>query len=381
MLLKRFSGIFSAAAISLMILSSISSGALKIEEATDTDHNLKCYKVTTPLGEFFYDKIGCGFSSFVDVEGNDWINYNKASGPAGRDRGFPNMGWQKANGGDGFGHPGYGTFNDDAGKSEITVEKADHIQVKSTKGTGWEVTWDFYETHVTQKIIKAKDFWWQYEGTPGGSLEIDKDYWVLSDKTSKKVKDAHKADLADPEWVFFVDPKLKRSLFFVHHNSHSTDKNILMMLPYAPSGPKMAVAGWGRYGSAGGYCCDKSYFYKTVPHTWSAGFVEDSTYSAVKAVVDAVVSGSAVTNARKIDRAGNAAISLRISKNGVLDIAVDEGNDNVLTLVNVHGQTILSSLSLKQGMNSYAIGSLSRGAYIAKISDTQITRSVKITLP
>ena len=67
----------------------------------------------------YYDVDGGGFSSIVDVDGNDWISWNSSAGSAGQFRGVPNLVYPE-----GYMHPGYGGVTStlvSAGPLEATI--------------------------------------------------------------------------------------------------------------------------------------------------------------------------------------------------------------------------------------------------------------------
>ncbi len=246
------------------------------------DEGQLSFRIETPSGTYYFHKEGAGFSSFVDIQGNDWIGYDmRYKGGRGRDRGIPNMGWTK------FGHPGY--ENDRGSVSKILYHGNNKVTLHSRSDEGlYETIWNIYPTHTTQ-TIKAIDesygFWWQYEGTPGGNCEFDTDFYVLSNGVKKPIGEVWTGDLEEPEWVYFVDAEIDRSLLMLHHES---DDTIFTATPYPNREgvkPQMAVAGWARSEP----CCDKSVFYKTTPHHWSFGFVEETSFDSVKRVADNII--------------------------------------------------------------------------------------------
>ena len=68
------------------------------------DEGQLSYRVQTEIGTYFYHKLGGGFSSILDVNGNDWIGYHPSypgSTAGGPSRGLPNPVYPR-----GYFHPG-----------------------------------------------------------------------------------------------------------------------------------------------------------------------------------------------------------------------------------------------------------------------------------
>ena len=55
------------------------------------DEGLSAYEIGTALGTYYYQKQAGGFSSLLDLQGNDWIGYQPSGGSAGDLRGIPNL--------------------------------------------------------------------------------------------------------------------------------------------------------------------------------------------------------------------------------------------------------------------------------------------------
>jgi hypothetical protein len=172
---------------------------------------------------YYYHKVGAGFASLIDKQGNDWIDYdvgNKAF------RGIPNAGE--------WGHPGYTT---EAGEenvenptfgstSTVVFDGPLKTTIRSTtsdpgKSAIW--TWDFYPGHATMTIEKVRQksgspvpYWLLYEGTPGGVFQ-DQDFVVRSNNGAEQRTLANQSwsGNLNPDWAYFGDANadLNRVLF------------------------------------------------------------------------------------------------------------------------------------------------------------------------
>lgn len=207
---------------------------------------------------YYYHKVGAGFASLVDKQGNDWIDYdvgNKAF------RGIPNAGE--------WGHPGYTTEpgeenveNPTFGSTSVVVFDGPlKTRIRSTtsdpgKSAVW--IWDFYPGHATMTIEKIRQkagspvpYWLLYEGTPGGVFQ-NQDFVVRSNNGAEQRTLASakwEGDL-NPEWAYFGDANanLNRVLFVAHSPN---DEIIDTYRPQGNSGPSgdrvpMTVFGFGR---------------------------------------------------------------------------------------------------------------------------------------
>lgn len=175
------------------------------------DEGQAAVRVETLRATYYYHKLGAGFSSLNDADGNDWISYNSAPEADGRFRGIPNA-VHPNNGGDL--HPGdkdSDTCLLNAGPIKATLY-SNRIQTR----TRWNHTWDVYPGYVRHTINEARfDYYWLYEGTPGGLLEPNKDFAVFSDGVQIKAGQTRELDIPGDEWGFVADPDVGRSIFLI----------------------------------------------------------------------------------------------------------------------------------------------------------------------
>ncbi len=195
------------------------------------------FKIETENGTYFYHKEGGGFSSLNDSEGNDWINHSTASGSAGEYRGIPNM-VHPSDGG--FFHPGSGTLTSTL-VSEGPLKTSIHSR---TADSQWEVLWEIYPDYARMRVLKAAgNYWFLYEGTPGGTFDLNEDQIIRSDGTQTSAATSWTGAITGEEWLFFSDPAVGRSLYLAHHEQDS------IVDSYWPMNEEMTVFGFGRDGN------------------------------------------------------------------------------------------------------------------------------------
>ena len=170
----------------------------------------------------------------IDADGNDWINYNQASGAAGEFRGIPNLVFPE-----GHFHPGATTAS-----TKILNEGPLKATIESVTIDGrWRGRWEFYPGYARFTVLATDhDYWFLYEGTPGGLLEEDSDFVMRSDGVSSLLTNEWALDLDGDEWVYFADPNVGRSLFLANHSDDTVIDS------YRPLAGLMTVFGFGRDG-------------------------------------------------------------------------------------------------------------------------------------
>ncbi|MCX8036898.1 MAG: hypothetical protein N3D11_07580 [Candidatus Sumerlaeia bacterium] len=173
------------------------------------------YKINTPAATYYYHRLGGGFASLIDRDGNDWISYRPSGGFEGDFRGIPNIAPPDF-------HPGRGQNHRESvllssGPLRATV-------VSETRDGQWACLWDIFPAHARMTLFRkgAAPYWILYEGTPGGRFDAEEDYWVNSAGQRFPVapyaeKNIWHGQLPDPQWVYFGDTKLKRVLFLAVH--------------------------------------------------------------------------------------------------------------------------------------------------------------------
>lgn len=246
----------------------------KIQIETSLDYQGEdAYKISTPQATYYYHQFGSGFASLIDVNGNDWISYRPEGGAAGHYRGIPNLAY------DGLGefHPGRGEGNK---KSRLVYQGPARVRIQSeSKDEEWGCYWDFYPAYATMTLFKKGEnpYWILYEGTPGGRIDVDGDFWMDSSGEKRPVSQDWVGELSDPEWVCFGDKGLGRVLFFAHHEDDEASDQFWQMQQ------NMTVFGFGREYK----CCAK--YLTRVPAHLTIGFAENNDFEEIKAVVASAI--------------------------------------------------------------------------------------------
>lgn len=223
------------------------------------DEGQRSYRIETKTATYYFQTDAGGLSSMVDKDGNDWISFNSTPGPKGLYRGIPNL----VNN-EGLFHPGFRKC-----RSRI-VSQNDSVVVFSSEDLegGFRCDWTIRTSSATVSVTKAAgNFWFLYEGTPGGSFEMAQDYWINSNGMRRNCDITISGDLSGEEWICFGQPGLKRVLFLAHHENDAAPDY------YYPLGGSMTVFGFGRYGS-------QMYLSQTPQH-FTFGFLEDTLYSRI----------------------------------------------------------------------------------------------------
>jgi hypothetical protein len=115
-------------------------------------------------------------------------------------------------------------------------------------------------------------YWVLYEGTPGGKYN-DSDWYVTSaieEKTPLTTR--HEGDIPAPEWIAFGDQVSDRVLFLAHHQDDDHPDTFYQM------NKQMTVFGFGRKGL--------TKYLKTVPESFSIGFVKDTSYRRIERYIN-----------------------------------------------------------------------------------------------
>ena len=201
------------------------------------DEGVSTTRVDTPNGTWFYDMAGGGFTSLVDLSGNDWIDYNAAAGSAGQFRGLPNLVHPDDGG---YFHPGALSA-----ASSLTRSGPLRTTIVSTiPGTNWKTRWHIYANWATATVEAADgNFWFQYEGVPGGSLS-SADVIHRSGGPSIGGLSSFSADLPALEWLAAADTTLNNALVM----THSTNDSVIDS--YRDHEDTMTVMAFGRPSTA-----------------------------------------------------------------------------------------------------------------------------------
>lgn len=228
------------------------TGQIDIAEQTLAD-GTPIAVVTTAQARYVYDKVGGGFSSLVDRDGNDWISYSDERGRSGKFRGIPNMVFRGRRAPGNHFHPG--NKNEQACTTAVGRDPSGSVMIESRVGERWQVRWDIAHGGArfsTEKVDPDDPrHWFLYEGTPGGRFK-SRDMAIRSDGFDPSLAKSWETDTSSIDWVAFASKRKRRSLLFKWNSSR------VVPVSYYPMKP-MTVFGLGRsLGSLDGHLTELS---------------------------------------------------------------------------------------------------------------------------
>ena len=232
------------------------------------DEGQDSFKIATQNATYYYHKLGAGFSSMVDVDGQDWLSYQPGGGSAGEYRGIPNMGHPE-----GYCHPG-----NEVSDSRVIGQGPLRVSILSESNDGkMKCRWDIFPTYARLTVLKMRTpYWFLYEGTPGGNpggkLDEDQGYCVRSTGQRTPIGERWEGDIPDPEWLYFGAGNTQRVIVLIHHEDDDGIDS------YWPMEGNMTVFGFGRLG------LDK--YMERVPAHFTVGFAEDGAYEPASRRID-----------------------------------------------------------------------------------------------
>jgi hypothetical protein len=223
------------------------------------------FRIASPGATYVYHKAGAGFASLFDRDGSDWITYRPEGGSDGKYRGIPNLIHPESD----F-HPG--GLNSISRITAGPVKAGIHSETRDGK---WAGRWDIYPHYARFTVLRAaRPYWFLYEGTPGGKLDLDRDYWVRSDGARLPVTESWSGSLPSPKWVYFGDGAVRRVLFLAQHEGKQAQDQFWQMQG------NMTVFGFGRQYR----CCEK--YLTQVPAQFTVGFAETADFGHVRKFID-----------------------------------------------------------------------------------------------
>jgi uncharacterized repeat protein (TIGR02543 family) len=315
---------------------------------TDTvDEFQGSYRIQTNNATYDYHVQGGGFSSMIDIDGNDWLDYHDSPPDAGGAfRGTPNMVPPP----DGLFHPG---------KSEMITYQVYSGPLKETfrsrtYDNQWEVQWDIYPTYAKMTVLRrdpTKNYWWLFEGTPGGRLENTgaantQDFVTLSNGTTFLTSSNYEGDLQGDEWVFISDPDVDnastaaRSVFLVNADSDTAVDSYRTL--ESGGNKKMTIWGFGRNRT------NNTTYLNQTPKRFYIGLMDTTAYAAGSNVINSafkdlsVTVGAAQRQNATYDAGASSSFTLTIVSNAAVTATfAPEGSQLALT-VNVVGNGTVS---------------------------------------
>jgi hypothetical protein len=255
---------------SLSVDTPVSIRTMKEHEGQES------YCIAAQNATYYYHKFGAGFANLEDRDGNDWLSYNPGlgskskSGSGGKYRGTPNMGHPE-----GYCHPG-----NDVSDTCILSEGPIKVTLESQSNDGkMRCHWDIFGRYARMTLLKMRlPYWYLYEGTPGGKLDMLTDKCIRvqdQDCIMTGVDEKWQGDIQageGAEWLAFADPPLGRSLYIAHHEDDEAIDS------YWPMNEEMTVFGFGRLG------LDK--YMRTVPAHFTAGLIDSLDADQIRAAVN-----------------------------------------------------------------------------------------------
>jgi hypothetical protein len=248
---------------------------IHVELADDVpDEGQLAYRIDTPGATWFYQKEAGGFSSLLDIDGNDWLNFHPFGGSDGVYRGIPNLVHP-----DNIFHPGHANCTSrvlHAGPLRVTIHTV------SNNGL-WECLWEIYPYYARLTILQTADqgYWFLYEGTPGGLLDLTTDFCVRSNGMRTDMTQPWTSDIPGPEWLYFEDSLLNRHLYFVHEENDAEIDSFYQMQE------NMTVFGFGRNGL--------TKYLEGAPRHFTVGLADDATFETARKTIEAAYQGVTVT--------------------------------------------------------------------------------------
>ena len=232
--------------------------------------------VRTSSATYYYHRLGAGFASLEDEDGNDWLGYNPGvgsrsnSGSGGQYRGTPNMGYPE-----GYCHPG-----EKVSDSRIVSSGPIKVAIESMSNDGkMHCRWDIFPHWARLTVLRMRTpYWYLYEGTPGGALDMDSDLCVRPEGAgyvTTTASEKWEGDITGTdgiEWLCFTDANAERSLYVVHHEDDDE------MDSYWPMNEEMTVFGFGRLGL--------KKFMERVPAYFTVGLCDHMEPERVHAVIN-----------------------------------------------------------------------------------------------
>jgi len=233
------------------------------------------HRVTAGAVVWDYVTAGGGFMS-IEANGVDWINWSTAAGSAGAFRGLPNLGHPTS-----LFHPGF-----DLVSTLVIAEGPLRVVLESVSNDGdWTTRWSFHRDRALMEVLDTPfggDYWFQYEGTPGGAIDANDEIIRNDGTTHDALTGSFATDLADPEWMAAADTNSGWSLWMAQLSADSAVDS------YKDLDDAMTVMAFGRLGSGTAQGL-------TGQRTFAVGFANADTHSTLEPIVDRAIQPFVVT--------------------------------------------------------------------------------------
>ena len=229
----------------------LSSGADEIVIRETVHHHVECYKITTPSAVYILEKNAGGFSSLIDRDGCDWIQFKKLdktsypASAAGDYRGVPNLVFKSEDGG--AGHPGFDI---------CTSTQVDANTIRTVSHSGqWQWSWSFFNDYArltVEKVDPSHAYWFLYEGPIADTFDPNNHYWGTNTSGPRFEKpDLYNGTkiIESWQWAYFGDRSCERVLFVAqqHEDEHPDFFSYLGNTEEGIGSPDgMVVFGFGR---------------------------------------------------------------------------------------------------------------------------------------
>lgn len=234
-------------------------------------------EVATQNGSYYFHKNGGGFASLIDSAGNDWISFihDSDSAASGWYRGIPNAIYPEDTM-----HPGR------EGCTSTLLHNGPVRASIETNCSSWSALWCIYPYYAQMTMTgAAHDYWFQYEGTPGGNTD-ETDFIVSSEGTMTSASNEFTTDIPGQEWAYIGDSELDRVLFLSHSEDDSYPERFYRM--EGGGGDGMVIFAFGRDGGTTGYLAD-------VPQTFTLGLLESKEFAENSAIISGITDEPAVS--------------------------------------------------------------------------------------
>jgi hypothetical protein len=139
--------------------------------------------------------------------------------------------------------------------------------------------WDIFSHYARMTVIEMRlPYWFLYEGTPGGKLDMQTDKCIRvhgKDSIVTGVDEKWQGDIQTSEgleWLAFADPRVGRSLYIVNHEDDEAIDS------YWPMNQEMTVFGFGRLGT--------NKYMHSIPAHFTVGLIDSTDTNQIRTVVN-----------------------------------------------------------------------------------------------